>query len=240
MHVPNPPFRTVSEELLYNIYLKLQGGVNMPGLTKDGINTLAKLNAILQDSELMSAAQIAGSIAAIRGDVPVVANTLEKLYNIIRGITALKREDIDTIEELNAILTNADLVRTEDLAEALAAFNLKRRTIQFYFDDDHWKEGHHHHDARDTYVLRGKINSLGEDFTNELSGVTYKTRLDSSSSWAHHPNLASLQNWINSNILGNEKAGTKYWVRCLPEYKAGNDGEKEKDREAVNILLFNT
>src|SRR5688572_18859809 len=100
MDVPKPPFRTVSEELLYNIYLKLQGGGNVRGLTKEDINTLAKLNAILQDSELMSAEQIAGSIAALKGDVPEVANSLGKLYNIIQGITALKREDIDTIEEL--------------------------------------------------------------------------------------------------------------------------------------------
>jgi hypothetical protein len=57
MDVPNPAFRTVSEELLYNIYLKPQGGGNMPGLTKDDINTIAKLNAILQDSELMSASR---------------------------------------------------------------------------------------------------------------------------------------------------------------------------------------
>lgn len=101
----------------------------MPGLTRDDINTLAKLNAILQDTELMSAEQIARSIAALKDDVPVVANSLEKLYNIVQGITALKREDIETIEELNAILTNVDLVRTEDLTKALAALNLKRRTI---------------------------------------------------------------------------------------------------------------
>ncbi len=231
MDVPKPPFRTVSEELLYNIYLKLQGG-NMPGLTRDDINTLAKLNAILQDSELMSAEHINRSIAALKGDVPVVANSLEKLYNIVQGITALKREDIDTIEELNAILANADLVRTEDLAQALASLNLKRRTIQFYFADDHWKEDHHHHHAGDTYVLRGKINYLGEDFTDALSGVIYKTRLDTSDSWAHHPKLESLQSWINTNIIGNEAQGTKYWVRCFPVYKSGRDGE------AVNVLEF--
>jgi hypothetical protein len=240
MDVPNPPFRTVSEELLYNIYLKLQGGGNMPGLTKEDINPLAKLNAVLQDAVLMSAEQVVGSIAVLKGDVPDVANSLEKLYNIVRGITALKREDIDTIEELNAILTNADLVRMDDLTEALASLNLKRRTIQFYFADDHWKEGHPHHHGRDTYVLRGRINSLGEDFTNELSGVTYKTRLDTVSTWTHHIHLESLQSWINANILGNEEVGTKYWIRCLPVYKAGKDREKAKDGEAVNILAFST
>lgn len=232
MDVPKPPFRTVTEELLYSIYLKFQGGGPMPGLTRDDINSLAKLNAILQDSKLMSAEQIAGSIAALKGDVPEAANSLGKLYNIVQGITALKRQDIDTIEELNAILTNADLVRMEDLAESLRALNLKRRTIQFHFVDDHWKEGHHHHHAADTYVLRGKINSLGEDFTDALSGVTYKTRLDTSGSWAHHLNLESLQIWIDTNILGNRESGTRYWIRCLPVYKQGHDGE------AVNILRF--
>jgi hypothetical protein len=234
MDVPNPPFRTVSEELLYSIYLKLHGGGNIPGLTKEDINTFAKLNAILQDTVLMSAEQIAGSISALKGDVPEVANSLEKLYNIVRGITALKREDIDTIEELNAILTNADLVRMDDLAEALVALNLRRRTIQFYFADHHWKEGHHHHHAGDTYVLRCKINSLGEDFTNELSGVTYKTRLDTSNSSVIHENLSSLQNWINKSITGNEFTGIKYWLKCTPKYKPGKSGE------ATNLFNYMT
>jgi hypothetical protein len=238
MNVPKPPFRTVSEELLYSIYLKLPGGGNMPGLTKEDINTLAKLNAILQDAVLMSADQIGGAIAALKGDVPEVANSLEKLYNIVRGITALKREDIDTIEELNAILTNADLLRIDDLAEALAALNLKRRTIEFFFSDDHWKEGHPHHHPGDTHVLRGKINSLEEDFTSKLLGVTYKTRLDASSSWVDHLDLSSLQHWINTNIVGNEGQGTVYWIRCLPVYKEERDREKEKEWEAVNVFVY--
>jgi hypothetical protein len=131
------------------------------------------------------------------------------------------------------ILTNADLVRTEDLAQALASLNLKRKTIQFYFADDHWKEDHHHHHAGDTYVLRGKINSLGEDFTNELSGVTYKTRLDTSDSWVIHENLSSLQRWINGTITGNESKGIKYWIKCTPKYKPGQGGD------AINLFNYN-
>src|SRR5688572_29665662 len=112
MNVPKPPFRTVTEELLYNIYLRLQGGGgNMPGLTTDDINSIAKLNAILQDADLMSTAEIQSLLTALKGDAPDVANTLGKLYNIIQGITALRQEDIDTIAELTAILTDADLVR---------------------------------------------------------------------------------------------------------------------------------
>jgi hypothetical protein len=232
MDVPNPPFRTVSEELLYNIYLKLQGGGNMPGMTRDDINTLAKLNAILQDADLMSAEQIAGSMAALKGDVPEVANSLEKLYNIIQGITALKREDIDTIEELNAILTNADLVRIDDLAEALRALNLKRRTIQFYFADDHWKEDHNHSNDRATHVLRGQINSLVQDLSDNLSGVKYKIRLDNSSKWVDHESLSSLQDWISNLITGDELTGIKYWIKCIAQHKPGKDGE------AINLFTY--
>lgn len=290
MNVPNPPFRTVTEELLYNIYLKVQAGSNTTGLTADDINTIAKLNAILQDADLMSAEQITNSIAALKGNVPtaantleklyniiqgltylkredidalaelnaiildadivktedltnslnalkgnvpVVANSLEKLYNIIQGITYLKREDIDTIGELNAILTDADLVRITDLADALVALNLKRKTIQFYFPNNHWDDDHDHNNSRDTYVFRGKINSLSQDFTNELSGVTYKSRLDTSNTWANHSNLAALQTWINTSIAGDEQTGTKYWIKCLPVYKSVHDDE------AVNVLTYN-
>jgi hypothetical protein len=98
-----PPFYSRTDELLYKIYLKLQGE-SMPGLTANDINTLSKLNAILEDGELISQSQFNDTIMALRGNVPVSANTLEKLYNIIQGMQSLKREDIDTLEELNAIL----------------------------------------------------------------------------------------------------------------------------------------
>lgn len=232
MDVPNPPFRTVSEELLYSIYLKLQG-VGNPPLTKADINTLAKLNAILQDADLMSAEQIAGSITALTGNVPEVANSLEKLYNIIQGLTYLKRQDIDTLSEINAILLDANLVRTEDLTNALDGLALNtRRMIHFYFTGDNWDDDHKHNNDRDTFILRGKVNSLAEDFTNELSGVTYKTRLDTSGTWVAHSNLASVQNWISTFIIGNEFEGTKYWIKCLGIYK------QNKRDQAWNILTY--
>ncbi|HEU5291898.1 MAG TPA: hypothetical protein VFU05_14710 [Cyclobacteriaceae bacterium] len=229
MEVPNPPFYSITDELLYNIYLKLQGGLSLTG---NDINTLAKLNAFLQDTDLMSSEQVIESISALKGNVPAAANSLEKLYNIVQGITSLKREDIDTIAELNAILTDADLVRISDLADTLVALNLKQRTVQFYFASDHWSDNQNQYQNRDRFVLRGKINSLAEDFTNELSGASYKARLDTSSSWVSHSNLVSLQTWINSNITGNEYTGTKYWIRCLPVYKSGHDGE------AMNVLTY--
>ena len=232
MNVPKPPFRTVTEELLYNIFLKLQAGGNMPGLTTDDINSIAKLNAILQDAELMSAADVTSALAALKGDAPDVANTLGKLYNIIQGITSLKQEDIDTIAELNAILTDADLVRVADLADMIVGLNLKRRNIQFFFSDDHWDDDHDQNSDRNTYVFQGKINSLTQTLTDDLSSVNYKSRLDNSSVWTFHANVTALQNWININVSGNEETGTIYWIRCVPQFKSGRDGD------AVNIFRY--
>jgi len=227
-----PPFYSRTDELLYKIYLKLQTG-NMSGLTANDINSLSKLNAILEDSDLISQTQFNDAIMALKGNVPVSANTLEKLYNIIQGMQSLKREDIDTLEELNAILTDADLVRIQDLADALVALNLKQRSIQFYFPDDHWDDDHHQSMRRDRFVLRGKITALTQDFTSALSAVSYKTRIDTSSSWAYHLNLTALQNWINANVSGNEQTGTRYCIRCIPTHKSGQNGE------AVNTLTYN-
>jgi hypothetical protein len=233
MNVPKPPFRTVTEELLYNIYLRLQNGGNMPGLTVEDINSISKLNAILQDANLMSAAEINNSLAALKGDVPEVANTLGKLYNIIQGITALKREDIDTIAELNAILTDADLVRVADLAEMMVGLNLKRRSIQFFFSDNNWDDDHDQNTDRNTYAFRGKISSLSQTITDDLSSVTYKSRLDNSTTWTFHATLGALQNWINAFTSGDEETGTLYWIKCLPQFKTGRDGD------AVNIFKYN-
>lgn len=347
MSIPKPPFRSVSDELLYNIYLKVSTAGNGSGISANDIDTLAKLNSFLTDAVLMKADDILSAINALRGNVPIVANSLEKLYGIVQGLTYLKREDIDhlaelnaivqdadlvrtedltnavngikgnvptngntleklygiiqglnylkredidtiaelnsllldadviktedlinainsvkgnvplnansleklygiiqglnfvkredidTLAELNALVTDGDLVRVEDLAEALVNLNLKKRSLQFFFSghwDDH--ENYNHYQDRDIFVLRGKINSLSHDFTNQLSGVTYKSRLDVSSNWASHATLANLQTWINSNVTGDEMTGTKYWIKCLPVYKQGNDDE------AMNILSY--
>ncbi|HMV08182.1 MAG TPA: hypothetical protein PK325_00855 [Cyclobacteriaceae bacterium] len=290
MNTPKPPFSSISEELLYNIYLKVSTG-NGNGITPNDIDTLAKLNSFLKDAVLMEADDIMSAINALKGNVPVVANSLEKLYNIVQGLTYLrredidhlaelntivqdadlvrtedltsaitgikgnvpvngntleklhsliqgfsflKREDIDTISELNALVTDGDLVRVQDLADALIGLNLKKRSIQFFFSGD-WDDDEHynHYHDRDMFVLRGKINSIAHDFTHQLSSVTYKSRLDVSSNWSVHSTLTSLQTWINTNITGDETTGTKYWIKCLPSYKPGYDDE------AMNILNFN-
>jgi virulence-associated protein VapD len=107
----NRHFIQHQEELLYNIYLKLQ---DMNSLQESDINTLAKLNAILTDADLMKVEDITLAINAIKGNVPDAGNTLEKIFNIIQGFTYLKAEDIDTLAELNAILSDADIIKTED------------------------------------------------------------------------------------------------------------------------------
>jgi hypothetical protein len=262
MSIPKPPFRTVTEELLYNIYVKLQGGSNMNGLSADDINSIAKINAILQDAQLLSAEQITNSIASLKGNAPDAANTLEKLYNIVQGLTYLRKEDIDHLAELNAIVTDADLIRTEDLvyavtsikgnvpanadtleklynifqtdgdivriddlAEALVSLNLKRRALPFYLEPN-FKE-------RSVNVFKGKIISLAEEFTTtELVSVSYKIRLDTSVTWVDHANIASLQNWINQFVTGDEINGIKYWIKCVGNYKQGHNGE------AMNLFSY--
>ena len=70
------------------------------------------------------------------------------------------------------------------------------------------------------------------DFTNQLSGVTYKSRLDVSSNWASHATLANLQTWISANVTGDELSGSTYWIKCLPVYKPGYDDE------AISVINY--
>lgn len=192
-------------------------------ITVSDINTLAKLNALLIDADLVSVESFVSTINSLKGNVPSSGNTLEKLYNIIQGLNYLSREDIDTLAEINAVLTDADLVRTEDLTTVINLVDSKKE-FQFYFyaqggdDDDECRDW-------DRFVVRGKINSLTEDFTNELSGVTYKSRIDTSSSWIPHANLTALQIWINSSITGDHLTGIRFWLKCIPVYKQGKTGE---------------
>lgn len=229
MNIPKPPFHSATEELLYNIYLKLP---DARYLTADDINTLAKLNVILSDADLLKAEDINNAVNALKGNVPVVANSLEKLYNIIQGLNYLRREDIDTLAEINSLLLDADLVKKEELSDAISSIDT-RKEFQFYFhsrggdnDYDDWKD-------TDRFVIRGKITSISEDWTNELSSVSYKSRLDTSSNWIAHRNLAALQSWINPTITGDHLTGSKYWLKCIPVYKTGKCGE------AVNLFGYN-
>jgi hypothetical protein len=118
MSTPKPPFYNTTDELLYNILLALPSQ-NGTYLRETDINTLAKLNAILTDTDLMKAEEITSAINALKGNVPEAGNTLEKLFNIIQGLQYLKREDIDTLAELNAILSDADVLKANDLQSAV-------------------------------------------------------------------------------------------------------------------------
>ncbi len=228
MEVPKPPFYSVTDELLYNIYQKLSTPVN--ALTASDISTLAKLNTLLTDADLVSIESFVSTINSLKGNVPSAGNSLEKLYNILQGLNYLSREDIDTLGEINSLLVDADLVKTEELSSAINLIERKKE-FQFYFygqggdDDDDCPD-------RDRFVIRGKVTALTEDFTNELSGVTYKSRIDTSSSWIAHANLASLQSWINISITGDHLTGTRFWIKCVPVYKPGKSGE------AANVLKY--
>lgn len=234
----NVPIAANTLEKLYNI---IQG---LTMLKREDIDTLEELNAVLTNADLVREEDLASEVNSLKGNVPIAGNTLEKLYGIIQGITLLKREDIDTLAELNAVLTDADLVRVEDLANAISALKgnvpvagntleklhsliqagPKSRIIQFEFKSNQF--------ADHRLLFKGQINSLAHDFTNELSGVTYKSRLDTTDSWTQHSNLATLQTWINGNVTGNEIIGTKYWIKCVATYKSG------QTEEARNLFYY--
>jgi hypothetical protein len=154
-----------------------------------------------------------------------ITNVPDWTYNIILALNYLRREDIDTLAELNALLLDADIVKSEDLTSALSSLSLNKRVYRFYFDPSS-------NDYLDRFILRGKISFLTEDFSNELQSVTYRTRFDTSDTWTNHSNLAALQAWINTNVTGNEVSGTKYWIKCVPEYKSGQDDQ------AMNVFGY--
>lgn len=114
--MPKPPFHSVTEELLYNILQKLP---DVTYLTKDDINSIAKLNALILDGDIPSDTIITETINSIKGNVPEAGNTLAKLYAIIQGLGNLKSEDIDTLAEINAILTDANLATIADLEKVV-------------------------------------------------------------------------------------------------------------------------
>lgn len=211
----------------------------MTYLTESNINTLAKLNTILVDADLMSAEDFISTINAIKGNVPVAGDTLEKLYNIIQTINYLKAEDIDTLAEINAIISDADLIKTDDLVTtidtlkgnvpvegdtlekiyALALAGSKNRIAPFHFESNLFTE--------QALLFRGQINSLSEDLSNALASVNYESRLDVVSDWTLHPDLASLQIWISNIVIGNEATGLKFWIKCNALYKPGQIVEAE-------------
>lgn len=242
MDAPKPPFHSVTDELLYSIYLKLTASGD--GLTPQDINTLAKLNAILTDAELVSVVMLSAAVNALKGNVPEAGNSLEKLYSIIQGLNYLSADDIDTLAELNAILGDAELVKTIDLTTSIEGlkgnvpeagntlaklYNLisnqsVSRSVEFRFNASGT--------VYEILMFKGKISNLSHDFTASLASITYRSRLDNSNAWVDHNTLVSLQTWITTNVTGNEINGTKYWIKSVATYKQGKSGE------AVNILYY--
>jgi HPt (histidine-containing phosphotransfer) domain-containing protein len=119
MSTPKPPFHTVTDELLYGIYLKFNTAMN--ALKREDIDTLSKLNAILTDAQLVKSEELTTVVSSLKGNVPASADTLEKIYNLVQGLNFLSAQDIDTLAELNAVLADADIVKTEDVVNAISA-----------------------------------------------------------------------------------------------------------------------
>jgi molybdopterin converting factor small subunit len=119
MSTPKPPFHTVTDELLYGIYVKFSTTMN--ALKREDIDTLAKLNAILTDAKLVKSEELTTVVSSLKGNVPASANTLEKIYNLVQGLNFLTAQDIDTLAELNIILSDADIVKSENVVNALSA-----------------------------------------------------------------------------------------------------------------------
>lgn len=119
MSVPKPPFHTAIEELVYEIYQKLS--TTSDGLRPQDIDTLAKLNALITDGDLVTTGDLDNMRQSVKGNVPPVADTLEKIYGIIQGLNFITAQDIDTLAELNNILTDANLLKQEDITSAIEA-----------------------------------------------------------------------------------------------------------------------
>ncbi|HRJ29624.1 MAG: hypothetical protein KF725_03715 [Cyclobacteriaceae bacterium] len=119
MSIPKPPFHSAIEELVYEIYLKFTTEMN--ALKREDIDTLAKLNAIITDAVLVKTENLDSAVQSVKGNVPPIADTLGKIYNIIQSLNFLTAQDIDTLAELNAILSDADLIKEVDLTNAINA-----------------------------------------------------------------------------------------------------------------------
>jgi|GEM_PF-5150286 len=76
MSAPKPPFRTTAEELLYAIYQKVEMA---DALKAEDIDSLAKLNAIIQGDTLLSSTEINNLLAETKGNPPAEFDTLEKV-----------------------------------------------------------------------------------------------------------------------------------------------------------------
>jgi hypothetical protein len=98
------------------------------------------------------------------------------------------------------------------------AIDYTRRTV-FRFNSNLFTE--------QALSFRGLISLLSESITNELTSVSYESRLDVSAVWVVHANLAALQSWINSNVTGTEAAGTRFWIKCLATYSLTGIGVAE-------------
>ncbi|MEO1052886.1 MAG: GDSL-type esterase/lipase family protein [Bacteroidota bacterium] len=66
----------------------------------------------------------------LKDNVPVSGDTLNKLYNLIQGINALSSEDIDTLAEINTILTDTNLIPSIGQLTSNVDIDLNNNTFQ--------------------------------------------------------------------------------------------------------------
>jgi len=77
------PFQRL-KELLFAILQKLPNADS-----RQDIDSLAKLNALIGNASIASGTELTNAVQSIRGNVLTVADSLEKLYGIIQGLTLL-------------------------------------------------------------------------------------------------------------------------------------------------------
>ncbi|HEY9048286.1 MAG TPA: hypothetical protein VIN08_20405 [Ohtaekwangia sp.] len=173
MNTPKPPFHTTTEELLYSILQKLP---DMTYLTANDINSIAKVNALILDGDLLTDESIANALDTIRGKVPEEGNTLGKLYSIIQGLGNLKKEDIDTLAELNAILNDADVLSLDEFNESMTGLMdgvpVEGNSLRKLFDLIATKQNRFGSTFPDTYFVSPNGNDqtgLKGDFSKSYS-----------------------------------------------------------------------
>jgi hypothetical protein len=94
-----------------------------------------------------------------------------------------------------------------------------KRQCYFVFNSDLFTE--------QALSFRGYINNISFYITNEIQFITFEAKLNTANNWQSFIDGTQLQNWINTNITGNENSGTIYWIKVLAVYKPNAIGQAE-------------
>src|SRR5690606_4406572 len=69
------------------------------------IDTLAESNAILPDADLIKTGDLQNAIATLKGNAPVIADTLEKIYNLLQPMLSAWVQDGNNVGATKSIGT---------------------------------------------------------------------------------------------------------------------------------------